>query len=59
MINKDRLVCRGYDQIKGLDYDETFSPVVILESIKTILAFSCLKILKFIKWVSNLLSSMD
>jgi hypothetical protein len=28
--NKSRLVCKGYSQIKGLDFDETFVPIAIL-----------------------------
>lgn len=39
VINKERLVCKGYDQIKGLDFDETFSRVAILEDIIRFLAF--------------------
>jgi hypothetical protein len=28
--NKARLVCKGYAQIKGLGFDETFAPVARL-----------------------------
>ena len=37
---KARLVARGFDQRYGLDYDETFCPVVRLESLKTLIALS-------------------
>ncbi|GJX21269.1 retrovirus-related pol polyprotein from transposon TNT 1-94 [Tanacetum coccineum] len=38
--NKARLVAQGYNQQKGIDYDETFAPVARLEAIKIFLAFA-------------------
>jgi hypothetical protein len=32
--NKARLVVKGYSQIRGLDFDETFAPIARLESIR-------------------------
>jgi len=43
--NKARLVAQGYIQVEGLDFDETFSPVARLESIRLLLGVAC--ILKF------------
>ena len=37
---KARLVAQGPTQRKGQDYDETFSPAVRFESIRTLLALS-------------------
>jgi hypothetical protein len=41
--NKSILVCKGYAQVEGLDFDETFAPVERLEAIKMFLAYSCHK----------------
>jgi hypothetical protein len=41
--NKARLVYKGYSQIEGLDFDETFAPIPILESIRIFLAYVCHK----------------
>ena len=37
---KARLVAQGYSQQYGQDYDETFSPVVRFESLRTVIAFA-------------------
>ena len=39
-IYKARFVARGFSQIKGIDYEETFAPVASYFSIRTILALS-------------------
>jgi len=37
--NKARLVTKGFSQIKGLDFGETYAPAARLESIHILLAF--------------------
>nr|GEV20442.1 copia protein [Tanacetum cinerariifolium] len=39
--NKARLVAQGYNQQEGINYDETYAPVAILESIRILLAYAC------------------
>ncbi|GJY09730.1 retrovirus-related pol polyprotein from transposon TNT 1-94 [Tanacetum coccineum] len=39
--NKSRLFAQGYNQQKGIDYDETYAPVARLESIRILLAYAC------------------
>lgn len=41
--NKARLVCKGYAQIKGIDFEETFALVSRMEAIRMILAYVCSK----------------
>ena len=42
MRNKERLVTQGYSQIKGIDYEKTFTPIVGLESIRILFGNSML-----------------
>lgn len=39
--NKVRLVVKEYNQEEVIDYEETFVPVTILESIRKFLAYAC------------------
>jgi hypothetical protein len=43
---KDRLVCKGYAQVEGTDFEETFSPVARMEAIRLLLAYECSKNIK-------------
>ena len=39
--NKAHLIAQGYSQMEGVDYDETFTPVACMESIRIPLALAC------------------
>ena len=38
--SKSRIVCKGYAQQEGIDFEETFAPVARLEAIRMFLALS-------------------
>lgn len=42
-IYKARLVCQGFRQIEGINYTETFAPVIRYESVRILLALSARK----------------
>jgi hypothetical protein len=44
--NKDRLVCKGYAQIEGINFEETFALVARMEEIYLFLAYACSKNVK-------------
>ncbi|GJW27667.1 retrovirus-related pol polyprotein from transposon TNT 1-94 [Tanacetum coccineum] len=48
--NKARLVAQGYNQQEGIDYDETYSLVARLESIRLLLAYACGLDFKYSEW---------
>ena len=49
--NKVGLVCKGYAQEEGIDYGEIFAPIVRLEVVRTLLAYSAYKGLKVYQMV--------
>ena len=44
--NKAQLVCKGYAQIEGIEFEETFSSVARMEAIKMILDYAFSKDIK-------------
>jgi hypothetical protein len=43
VINKAKLVCKGYAEVEGVDFEETFSSIARIEAIMMFLAFACYK----------------
>ena len=41
--NKARLLCNGYAQVEGIEFEETFSPIARLQATRMFLAFVCYK----------------
>ena len=38
--HKTRIVAKGFSQIEGIDYKETFTPVTCLESVRAVLSLA-------------------
>ena len=53
-VYKARLVAKGFRKVQGVDYDETFSPVAMLKSVRIMLAIAAFMIMKFGRWMSKL-----
>src|SRR6266536_2495229 len=56
-IYKARIVAKGFRQVQGVDYNENFSLVAMLKSVRIKLAIAAF--LKSGKWMSKLHSLMD
>ena len=41
--NNSILVCKGYAQVEGVDFNETFPPVSRMEAMRMFFSYSCLK----------------
>ena len=39
-VYKPRLVAKGFQQVQGVDYDETFSPIAMLKLVRIMLAIA-------------------
>jgi hypothetical protein len=44
--NKARLVCKGYAQVEGIDFEEAFVPMARMEAIILFLSYACSKRIK-------------
>jgi hypothetical protein len=44
--NKSQLVAKGYSQVEGLDFNETYAPVATLESIRILLVYATYHVFK-------------
>ena len=47
--NNEILVCKGYAQMEGIDFEETYAPLGRLEAIQIFQHLHAIKILKYIK----------
>jgi hypothetical protein len=57
--NKARIVAKGYSQVEGLDFDETYAPVDRLESIRILLSYATYHGFKLYQMDVKVPSSMD
>ena len=57
-IYKGRLVAKGFRQVQGVDYDETFSPVAMLKSVRIMLAIAAISTIRYGRWMSRWHSSI-
>jgi hypothetical protein len=48
--NKARLLCKGYERVEGIDFEETFSLVSIMKKSDCFYLMHAPKLLKCIRW---------
>ena len=58
MKHTARLVSKGYSQVHGVDYTETFAPVTKMDSFRLVLALAASKGWEVPKWMLRVLSYM-
>ena len=58
-VYKARLVTKGFRQVQGVDYNETFSPVAMLKSVRIMLAIAAYNYEMWQMDVKNCISLMD
>ena len=58
-VYKARLFAKGFRQVQGVDYDETFSPVPMLKSVQIMLAIAAFYDYEIWKMYVKLHSLMD
>ena len=40
---KARVVIRGYEQVHGWDFDETYAPVIRFQTLRAIILYTCMR----------------
>src|ERR1043165_1279416 len=50
-VYKAQLVAKGFRQIQGVDYEETFSPVAMIKSIRILLAIAAYHVTRYGRWM--------
>ena len=56
---KARLIAKDFHQIQRVNYEETFSPISMIQSISILLAIALITIMRYDKWMRRQPSSME
>ena len=52
-VYEARLVAKSFSQVQGVDYDETLSIIVMLKSVRIMLAVAAFSFMKSGRWMSK------